>query len=144
MIAEAFVDTNILVYAAAGKDDQPEKYERAWDLINAGRFGLSGQVLAEFFVNVTKTGDRRPLLEPLPLHEAAAWIDRLKVQPVVPVDADLVCDAIRLSGRYQINYWDAALIAGAERLEVPTLYTEDLNHGQLYGSVKVVNPFEAN
>jgi predicted nucleic acid-binding protein len=68
----------------------------------------------------------------------------LKVLPVVPVDTDLVCEAIRHSERYRINYWDAALIAGAERLEAPTLYTEDLNHGQLYGSVKVVNPFKAN
>ena len=61
--------------------------------------------------------------------------------PVVAVDADLVREGIRHSIRYQISYWDAALIAAAERLDAPTLYTEDLNHGQLYGSVKVINPF---
>ena len=136
MIAEAFVDTNILIYAAMGRHDAPEKHARAWDVIGAGRYGVSGQVLAEFFVNATKK-----TAKPLKLPEAAAWIDRLSLLPVVPVDAELVSEAIRHSARYQISYWDAALIAGAERLEAPILYTEDLNNGQRYGSVKAVNPF---
>ncbi len=139
MIVEAFVDTNILIYAAAGKHEERVKYERAWDVIGPARYGLSGQVLAEFFVNVTK----KPAV-PLSIQEAAAWIERLKIMPVVPVDADLVCEAISYSERYQISYWDAALIAGAERLNAPVLYTEDLNHGQVYGSVKVINPFRTN
>ena len=45
---------------------------------------------------------------------------------------------------FRISYWDAALIAAAERLDAPILYTEDLNHDQLYGSVRVVNPFRPN
>ena len=138
MIAESFVDTNVLIYAAVGKNEQPEKHKRAWEIIGPARYGLSGQVLAEFFVNAT-----RKTQVPLSMAEATNWIDRLKLLPLVPVDADLVCEAIRYSGRYQISYWDAALIAAAERLDADTLYTEDLNHGQTYGSVKAINPFMA-
>ncbi|PAQ06083.1 hypothetical protein [Mesorhizobium temperatum] len=37
-----------------------------------------------------------------------------------------------------------AIIAAAERLGVKTLYTEDLNHGQTYGSVVAINPFRTH
>jgi predicted nucleic acid-binding protein len=40
-----------------------------------------------------------------------------------------------------LSYGDGAIVAAAEVLEANTLYTEDLNHGQLYGRVRVVNPF---
>ena len=43
--------------------------------------------------------------------------------------------------RHQISYWDAAVIGAAEALGAAILFSEDLNHGQLYGSVQVVNPF---
>lgn len=136
MSVKAFVDTNVLIYAAAGRVDEPEKYERAWDVLDDAKFGLSAQVLAEFYVHVMK----KPKV-PLRRLEAASWIDKLSTVPVVEVDANLVREAIRHSLRYEISYWDAALIAAAERLDAPILYTEDLNHGQLYGSVRVVNPF---
>ena len=139
MSVEAFVDTNVLIYAAAGRLDEPEKYEAAWAVLDEAKFGLSGQVLAEFYVNALK----KPKV-PLKPSEAARWVDKLSTVPVVGVDANLVQEAIRYSLRYQITYWDAALIAAAERLDAPVLYTEDLNHGQLYSSVRVVNPFRAN
>lgn len=81
---------------------------------------------------------------PLKPNEAAIWVDRLSTVPVVPIGADLVREAIRHSLRFRIHYWDAALIAAAERLDAPILYTEDLNHNQLYSSVRVVNPFRPN
>lgn len=139
MSVESFIDTNILIYAAAGRHDEPGKWERAWSLLDDARFGLSGQVLAEFYVNVLK----KPKV-PLKPTEAAVWIDRLSTVPVVPIDADVVREAIRHSHRYKIKYWDAALIAAAHRLDAPVLYTEDLNHDQFYGSVRVVNPFRPN
>ena len=139
MSVESFIDTNVLVYAAAGRHDAPEKYERAWSLLDDAKFGLSGQVLAEFYVTVLA----KPKV-PLKPAEAAQWVDRLSIVPVVGIDADVVREAIRHSHRFKISYWDAALIAAAERLDAPILYTEDLNHGQAYGSVRVVNPFRPN
>jgi predicted nucleic acid-binding protein len=136
MIADSFVDTNILIYAAAGRHEFPAKYARAWDIIGPGRYGISGQILAEFFVNALK----KPKV-PLTLEEAVGWVQRLAILPVVPIDRDIVQEAISTKARYGISYWDAAIIVAANRLEAKTLYTEDLNHGQLYGAVRALNPF---
>ena len=50
MIARCFVDTNILVYAARMKNDEPRKSAIANQLIQSERFCLSTQVLEEFYV----------------------------------------------------------------------------------------------
>jgi predicted nucleic acid-binding protein len=44
--------------------------------------------------------------------------------------------------RFKIQFWDAALVAASQRLTLPILYSEDLSHGQKYGSVTVINPFK--
>ena len=49
--------------------------------------------------------------------------------------------SIEIARRYQISYWDAAIIAAAGELGATILYTEDLNHGQAYGTVTAINPF---
>ena len=119
--------------------DAPTKATIATDLIRTTRFGLSGQVLAEFFtIAVYKTAIA------MSVAEAERWILQFSSFPMIPIDAALVQQGIVFSQQFQISYWDAAIIAAAERLEAPILYTEDLNHDQLYGSVRVINPFRAN
>lgn len=73
---------------------------------------------------------------------AARWLETLAMMPVVEVDANLVVEGAALSRRYQISYWDAALIAASQRGGADVLHTEDLNHGQLYDGVRVLNPFK--
>jgi predicted nucleic acid-binding protein len=136
MIAESFLDTNILFYAALGRDTEEAKRARAKELLATERFGLSAQVLQEFFVNVTRKTAR-----PMTPARAMEWLAELDEFPCVPIDRSLVKVAAEISARFQLSYWDAALIAAAELLGAQTLYTEDLNHNQLYGSVRVVNPF---
>jgi predicted nucleic acid-binding protein len=131
----AFLDTNILVYAALGKD-KDLKAIKANQLIRSQDFGISGQVLHEFYNAVTTKGGR-----PLTPDEAFSWVERFAQLPLVPVDAALVMKGIAISVRHRISHWDGAILAAAEALGAETLYTEDLNHGQLYGSVRVVNPF---
>lgn len=139
MSVEAFVDTNVLLYAAAGALRYPEKNKRAWDIINSGNYAISGQVLAEFYVNATKAKKGKPA--PMEVDEATAWVEKLSTVPVVPVDHFVVQQAVAYSQRYMINYWDAALVAAAEVIKASILYTEDLNHGQKYGTVTAMNPF---
>jgi predicted nucleic acid-binding protein len=136
MTADGFFDTNVLVYAAIGHRSDPAKYERARQLIETVDYATSGQVLAEFYVNVTKGAD-----VPLTPAKAAQWVATLSRKPCQEVDSGVVMRGIEHAQRYQIAYWDGAIIAAAERLGVQILYTEDLNHGQAYGSVRVVNPF---
>lgn len=53
----------------------------------------------------------------------------------------MVEDALWLVEEYGISYWDAAIIAAARHLGCTVVYTEDLNAGQSYAGVVVVNPF---
>lgn len=140
MSAKGFVDTNILIYAASGASRYPAKHGRAWEIIDSAEFAISTQVMAEFYVAAQRKKEGR-----IPLTEAEAkeWIDRLALAEVIPVDLSIVQQGVAYSQRFDISYWDAALIAAAEKMDLPVLYTEDLNHGQLYGSVKVINPFKA-
>jgi len=138
MSVECFLDTNVLVYAAAGRGADEAKRRRALELIEATDFGLSAQVLQEFYVTVT-----RKIAEPLSAGEALDWIEQLEVFPCIAVDTALVKIAAEISQRYQISYWDAAIVAAAEVLGAKTLYTEDLNPGQEYGSIRALNPFQA-
>jgi predicted nucleic acid-binding protein len=134
---ECFLDTNVLIYAASTKIDDPRKFTIARDLISRTQFCLSGQVLSEFISNLAKKFS-------MPAGELAMWLDHLSEFAILPVDLDLVKGALAMSHRYQISYWDGAIIAAADRLGAPVLYTEDLNHGQSYGSVKVINPFKVH
>lgn len=136
MSVDCFLDTNIIVYAAAGRGDDDAKRERALDLIETCDFGLSAQVPQEFYVTVV-----RKIETPLDPDEALAWIEELEVFPCLPIDAALVKIAVELSSRHRISYWDAAIVAAAESLGAPILYSEDLSHGRRYGPVRVLNPF---
>ena len=132
-MATGFVDTNVLIYAATGVEHEPIKWARAHELLRGGPFALSGQVLAEFY-NVATVKHR------LAISEVERWLMLLESFACQPIDRSVVLAGVALSRRYQISYWDAALIAAAKRLRLETLYTEDLNHGQTYDGVRVINP----
>jgi predicted nucleic acid-binding protein len=136
MIARVFLDTNVLVYAAIGTGKDERKRQRALDLIQSEDFGTSAQVLQEFFVTVVKKASR-----PLSAEQALEWIEQLTAFPCQPVDHRLVRIAIEQSERYSISYWDAAILSAAQALGSDAVYSEDLNDGQLYSGVRVVNPF---
>ena len=136
MMIECFLDTNVLVYAAAGQTATPAKHAVARDLVLNTQFGVSAQTLAEFYRVVTQKAKT-----PLSSQDVDAWIDELSARPLTPIDESLVRAGINISRRYNLRYFDAALIAAAERLGAPTFYSEDLNNGQTYGKVKVINPF---
>jgi len=136
MSVDCFLDTNVLVYAVSSAEADAPKRVRALDLVRQSDFGLSAQVLQEFYVTVT-----RKIRKPLAPELAVALMEEYRVFPTVPTDYPLIVSAAELSLRYGISYWDGAILAAAEVLEAEVLYTEDLNHGQHYGAVRAVNPF---
>jgi len=138
MGVESFLDTNVLVYAAAGRGAEEPKRRLALNLIETEDFGTSAQVLQEFFVTVV-----RKIQVPLSAVRALEWIEQLEAFPCATIDASLVKIAITLSERYRISYWDAAIVAAAESLGARVVYSEDLADGQKYGRVRVRNPFRA-
>lgn len=138
MSGRVFFDTNVLVYAAAETGKDEHKRQRARALIKSEDFCTSAQVLQEFFVIVVKKA-----LPPLTPEKALEWIEQLTALPCCPIDHQLVHIAIEQSARYRISYWDAAILSAAQALGCHTVYSEDLNSGQRYGDVRVVNPFTA-
>ena len=136
MTAEVFLDTNIIVYAVDRSPASAAKNKRARQIIREGKFGVSAQVVQEFYVVST-----RKLKKPLSPALAIKWVDRLCRAEFTPLDAAIIKTGIANAKRYQISYWDGAILAAAEALGAPVVFTEDLNHGQSYGAVKVVNPF---
>ena len=136
MTVESFIDTNIFVYAAAGRGAEEFKRMRALKLIERENFGLSAQVLQEFYVTVV-----RKLRVPLTPDAALEWIEQLESFPCLPLDSRFVKIAAEASERHHLSYWDGAIVAAAELLGAKTLYTEDLSDGQQYGAVCVCNPF---
>ncbi len=134
-----FVDTNVLVYAhdtSAGK-----KYTQAALLLRnlwRNRTGcVSIQVLQEFYVTAT-----RKVKKPLSPETAEQIIVDLSAWRIHSPTADDVVDAIRLQTRHRLSFWDAMILTSARQLGCTTVWSEDLNAGQLYNDVLVLNPFE--
>ena len=135
----AFCDTNVILYAARPWLEPQDEHKRpaAVELMERD-FGVSCQVLAEFYYNAVQKGASR-----LSAEEAEIWLDDLAARPCAVVDADLVRHGVAISRRYQISYWDGAIVAAALELGATTLYSEDLNDGQKYGDLTVINPFKS-
>lgn len=133
-----FVDTNILIYAhdrSAG-DKQIRARELVRELWQSGEGCLSIQVLQEFYVNVTQK-----VSKPLAREVAAQIIADLSLWPTHRPGTEDILDAISLQNRYPISFWDAMIIASAIQMGCETLWSEDLNPGQIYDQVRVLNPF---
>jgi predicted nucleic acid-binding protein len=137
MNAEVFVDTNVLLYAIDEDPASTSKRQRAQQLLVSERWCWSVQVAAEFFVNATSL--KRPFR--LSAVDAAALVETWLGLPTMELTPALFRAAVDIHQRYQISYWDAAIIAAAKTMGCPTVYSEDLNPGQGYDGVIVVNPF---
>lgn len=133
-----FVDTNVVAYAhdTLSETRRGAALPIVRDLWLSGCGCVSIQVLQELFVTLT-----RKLARPLETEPAREVIDVLShwtVHTPTPVDVD---EAIRIHGRYDISFWDAMIVRSAAALGCETLLSEDLNAGQRYDGVLVVNPF---
>lgn len=134
MRAEFFLDTNILLYAASSAKAEQDKRTKARELLASDGVGLSVQVQVEFYVNATAKFKL--------LHETAvAILESLGAYPIQPVTEAVFWAALQIKERYLLSYWDSAILAAALELGCHTVYSEDLNHGQDYAGVRVINPF---
>jgi predicted nucleic acid-binding protein len=126
----------VILYLASRNPRDAKKKTIAAKIVKSEQIGMSAQVLQEFYTVALRKADFR--LTPA---EGLAWVEKLEEFPCVPVTSTLVKNAVLRSVQYRISYWDGAIVAAAETLQAPVLYTEDLNHGQAYGTVTVINPF---
>jgi len=137
-VTKVFVDTNIVVYTM--DDGEPAKRDRCSALLaspDAGRRAVvSTQVLQETYVTATrKLG--------VPALAAKDVLQTLELLEVVIVTPRLVYSAIDCSLLHGLSFWDALIVAAAASANCDTLWTEDLNPGQVIMGVRVENPLVA-
>lgn len=132
MTAKIFLDTNIALYTQ-GKDDRKRLIAR--ELVSRSPF-VSAQVVNEC-VNVCLRKFR------FSREQAYAYADLLMQKTnVLPVDELVIRKSAEIALRYQFSNWDALIISAALLAECDTLYSEDLQHGQLIDEcLRIVNPF---
>jgi predicted nucleic acid-binding protein len=136
MIARFFLDTNILVYA--NDRSAPRKMKVARGLVaqafTSRRGCLSTQVLQEFFWAGTRELG-------LPADNARAQVLRLLDLDLVLVDRDVLIGAMDLVLVHKLSFWDALIVKSASTAGCRTLFTGDLQHGQLIDGIRIHDPF---
>ena len=136
--SSAFIDTNVLVYTY--DERTPHKHAIAIALVDrlvsAEQAVISSQVVQEF-CNVA--------------------LNKIKIQDVAELEATLATvilpllqhyptpafyqRTIQLHERFSLSFYDALIIQAALDLKCSVLYSEDLQDGQTFGSLKIVDPF---
>ncbi len=137
MNAEVFIDTNVFLYALSDRPEEQQKAERARELLLNQNWGWSVQVAGEFYYIATSAKRQFQLPHSSAMEYVETWLNF----PTASLHPSTVRRALQLRGRYQVSYWDAAIIAAAQELGCQTIYSEDFSHGQDYEGVKAVNPF---
>jgi len=128
----AFADTNIAVYA---ESDDGEKSKRARSILESSPV-ISTQVVNETIAALTgKYGFSKS-----DAHEVADAL--MDLCEVVSVDEGTVREAMKLAVRYQLSHWDALIVAAAIQASCDLIYSEDMQHEQVFDDrVSVKNPF---
>lgn len=132
-----FLDTNVLLYAISADPGERDKTERANRILASRDVGLSVQVLQEFYVQATRATRRGALSH----DHAARLVESFTRFPVLNLTPGLALAAMATCHRFQICYWDAAIIQAAAALRCGVVLSEDMNDGQVYDGVRVQNPF---
>ena len=132
-----FVDTNILLYAISRDQAEQDKAKRASDILADRDLALSVQVLQEFYVQATRAS--RP--DAIGHSQAVRLIESFRRFAVQDVTSGIMMAALDAHQRFQISYWDAAIVEASRAMGCTEVLSEDLNDGQDYASVQVINPF---
>jgi predicted nucleic acid-binding protein len=139
MTDKIFVDTNVLVYAYDRSEPQKQKQAlEVLDRLAVSRAGtISTQVLAEFFVAVT-----RKIETPLSVPEAHVRVKNyLQAWTVLDMTGMIVLEAVRGVREHQFNFWDAQIWAAARLNQIPIVFSENFNVGAVTEGIHFVNPF---
>ncbi|MGA6982808.1 MAG: PIN domain-containing protein [Candidatus Sulfotelmatobacter sp.] len=133
MSDRAFLDTNVFVYALLRDDPRSD---RAEELI-AGGGTVSVQILNEFVAVVRRKVN-------MPWGEVQLAVETIKTlcPDPLPITFDTHREALAVAGKYGYKIYDALVVASALEAKCTTLYSEDMQHGQLIEKqLTIRNPF---
>ena len=132
-----FIDSNVLVYSVDPRDAVKQRIAKTivMSARNSGDHVISAQVINEFAnVALNKLGKEN--------EDVAKFIWMFREIKTVDVRLAWSSRALEIMKRYDLQFYDSLLLAAAEALGCDEFLTEDLNDGQMYGSVKAINPFK--
>jgi predicted nucleic acid-binding protein len=133
MPAKYFLDTNVLIYAVAKNDPRASKAEA---LLASGSV-ISIQSLNEF-VSVAR---RKLSMSWKQVNELVDLICTLCRDPV-PISLDTHKVAVAIAEKYGYSIYDALVASAALKSGCKTLYSEDLQDGQVINrQLTIRNPF---
>jgi predicted nucleic acid-binding protein len=137
MNGKTFVDTNVLVYAHEA--DQGAKHEIAARIVDAlwseGTGAVSMQVLQEFYVTVT-----RKIARPISKSAARFLVEDYAAWCIETTPTEISA-AFRIEDQARISFWDALILAAAQKSGSTRVLSEDLNAGQKVVGIRIENPF---
>ena len=133
-----FVDINVLLYAVSPLSEEADKRRLARELLELPDSAVSVQVLQEFYHQAIRPAGPAQL----PPEDALDFLEPILDLPAQPMTADLFLDATAISRRFQLSYWDGAILAAARILGCDAVYSEDLSTQQVYNGLRVINPFQ--
>lgn len=137
IVNKIFIDTNILVYALDNRDN--DKMNKARNILRKVIYEnkpvISAQVINEFYVAATKKlSIDKNLIKTI--------VHNFKNMEIIASDLQLTENAIKISIESQISFWDSLIIAAAEKANCKLIISEDLNSGQKYQDISLINPFQ--
>ena len=135
------IDTNILVYRYDNRF--PDKQRIAEyvirDGITSGHLRITHQSIVEFVASTTRGAPGNRILE---FADARREAEELMAQlPVIYPDESVLRMSLRGAAAYGLSWFDAHIWAYAEVHGIRELFSEDFQHGRMYGTVTVQNPF---
>lgn len=138
MTESVFADTNVLVYRHDATEPIKQARADAWYVHlwrrRCGR--LSFQVLQEMYATLTRK--LKPGVAP---PKAQRIVRALKAWQPIAIDFPVLERAWSLQERYSLSWWDALIVAAAQLGTCRVLLTEDMQHLQVFGAVRVIDPF---
>jgi predicted nucleic acid-binding protein len=135
-VSKIFIDTNIFIYTLDQKDEKKRDLARkiVKKVVESHQPVISTQVIKEFYVVASNKLKADPIVVKNIIHN-------FHNMEIVNNDLELIEQAIDISILSQLSFWDSLVIAAAEKANCEYVLSEDLNSGQSYRGVKVLNPF---
>ncbi len=135
MSDNCFIDTNILVYCYT--NDEPVKQQKALDIVHNPNTFISTQVLTE----LSNTLKKKFKLDWKIVENVVSEVSTdFNVYVNKPATIERAC---QIAHKYQFSFYDSLIMAAAMSCNCKTLYSEDLQNGQvIQNSLTIINPLK--
>lgn len=138
-MTEILIDTNILVYAfdLAEREKRTHAQVVLRELQNNSLGCISVQCLSEFFNAVTRGAKPK-----LPMEKALEYVQGYLLSfPTFLLTPSIVMIAARGVKDHSLSFYDAQIWSCALTNNIPLVFSEDFQDGQVIEGIRFVNPF---